>query len=110
MPGASNLDESSTVERFIDAAQQNDAYLAAICAAPMILGKRGLLKGKNAVCYPGFEQYLLGARVQDCGCVRDGKIITGQAMGAAVEFALALVSAMKGESTAETLRSGILYR
>ena len=110
MPGAKNLDESPAVENFIAAANEANAYIAAICAAPMILGKRGLLQGRKAVCYPGFEPYLTGADMQDCSCVRDGRIITGQAMGAAAEFALTLVEALKGERTAKELRAAILYK
>ncbi len=111
MPGAKNLDESPLVEKFLAAAKEADAFIAAICAAPMILGKRGLLKGKAAVCYPGFEEYLTGAKVQERGCVcaRDGKMITAQAMGAATEFALTLTEALKGEGTANELRAAILY-
>ena len=58
MPGAKNLDESEGVDRFIKEALSRDAYLAAICAAPMVYGKRGLLEGRDATCYPGFEKYL----------------------------------------------------
>ena len=61
MPGTLNLDASETVHKAIKTAVANDAYVCAICAAPMILGKLGLLKGKNAVCYPGFEKDLEGA-------------------------------------------------
>ena len=110
MPGAKNLDESPTVDRFIRAASESGAYLAAICAAPMVYGKRGLLHGKRVVCFPGFEKYLSGAEVVDRGAVRDGNIITGQAMGAAAAFALELVSALTGESTAKELRAGIIAR
>lgn len=110
MPGAKNLDESPVVEKIFSLAVENETFLAAICAAPMILGKRGLLLGKQAVCYPGFESYLRGAQVLDRGAVRDGKIITGQAMGAAVEFSLALVAALKGEGMADELRAAILQR
>ncbi len=111
MPGAKNLDESPATDVFLSAAKEADAYIAAICAAPMILGKRGLLKGKKAVCYPGFEEYLIGADVlgKGCSCAWDGNIITGQAMGAATEFALTLVEALRGESTANDLRAAILY-
>lgn len=108
MPGSKNLDESQTVEKFIAAALDADAFICAICAAPMILGKRGLLKGKRAVCYPGFEQYLSGAAVENVPCVRDGKIITARAMGAATEFALALVAALCGDTKAQEIREGVL--
>ena len=113
MPGSKNLDESPVTDVFLGAAAKADAYLAAICAAPMVLGKRGLLKDVPAVCYPGFEEYLLGADVQESGIQvawdDDKKIITGCAMGAATEFALTLVEALKGEQTANDLRAAILY-
>ena len=109
MPGASNLDASPVVERFIEAAVKADAYITAICAAPFVLGKRGLLKGAKATCYPGFEKHLQGAEVMPEGytVVTDGKRITGKAMGVATEFALALVLALKGESVAKQLRASI---
>ena len=110
MPGSTNLDRSHTVEMALRAASKNGAYLAAICAAPMVLGKRGYLKGKAAVCFPGFEEYLEGAILQPKGVkvVTDGKIITAVGMGAAVEFGLTLVRVLKGDEAANTLRSSIL--
>ena len=107
MPGAATLDASPVVDVFLRAAESADAYIAAICAAPMILGKRGLLKGKNATCFPGFEEYLEGATHLDVHTVTDGKYITGRAMGAATEFALALVKALKGEGAADALRAAV---
>ena len=103
MPGTKNLDASETVHKAIADAVKNDAYLCAICAAPMILGKLGLLCGKNAVSYPGFESYLEGATISDKKVVRDGKIITAKGMGAGIEFGLAIVSALKDEKTADDL-------
>ena len=103
MPGTKNLDASEIVHKAIADAVKNDAYLCAICAAPMILGKLGLVRGKNAVCYPGFEEYLDGAIIPNKKVVRDGKIITAKGMGAAIEFGLAIVSALKDEKTAEAL-------
>ena len=103
MPGTKNLDASATVHKAIADAVKNDAYVCAICAAPMILGKLGLLRDKNAVCYPGFEEYLDGATIPDKKVVRDGKIITAKGMGAAVEFGLAIVSELCGEKVAEDL-------
>lgn len=103
MPGTKNLDADETVHKAIANAVKNDAYICAICAAPMILGKLGLVRGKKAVCYPGFEKYLDGATVPEKKVVRDGKIITAKGMGAAVEFGLAIVEALKGEKTAEDL-------
>ena len=103
MPGTKNLDACETVHKVIADAIGNDAYICAICAAPMILGKLGLVRGKNAVCYPGFEKYLDGATVSDKKVVRDGKIITAKGMGAAVEFGLAIVEALRGAKTADEL-------
>ena len=103
MPGTKNLDANETVHKAIEDAVKNDAYVCAICAAPMILGKLGLVRGKNAVCYPGFEEYLDGATVPDEKVVRDGKIITAKGMGAAIEFGLAIVAALKDEKTADSL-------
>jgi 4-methyl-5(b-hydroxyethyl)-thiazole monophosphate biosynthesis len=107
MPGSKNLDESRIVDMALKAAARRDAYLAAICAAPMVLGHRGLLAGKRATCYPGFESELTGATVATEKVVTDGKIITAAGMGVAVEFGLALVTALKGREVAEGIRAAI---
>ena len=110
MPGTKNLDASRTVDAALRAAASSGAYLAAICAAPMVLGKRGYLEGKRAVCFPGFEEYLTGATLPADGArvVTDGKIITAAGMGVAVEFGLALVAALKGQAVADELRRTVL--
>ncbi|MBE6630267.1 MAG: DJ-1/PfpI family protein [Ruminococcaceae bacterium] len=107
MPGSKNLDESRIVDMALKAAVRNDAYIAAICAAPFVLGKRGLLAGKEATCYPGFENELTGASISDKKVVRDGKFITAAGMGVALEFGLELVKAMTDDSVAERLREAI---
>ena len=73
LPGSTNLDKDKIVDKFIYTALEGDKFICAICAAPFILGKRGILKGKKATCFPGFENQLLGATIVDAGCVRDGK-------------------------------------
>ena len=108
MPGTLNLDASETVHRAIQSAVKNDAYVCAICAAPMIIGKLGLLDGKKAVCYPGFEEHLKGALISDQKAVADGKFITAKGMGAAIEFGLLLVEKLCGKETAESLRSSTI--
>ena len=105
MPGTLNLDASETVHKAIGSAVAADAYVCAICAAPMILGKLGLLNGKEAICYPGFEEHLTGATISDKKAVADGKYITAKGMGAAIEFGLLLVEALKGKEVAESLRA-----
>ena len=84
-------------------------FAAAICAGPTILAKLGLLEGKRATCYPGMENQMAGAVMQDAGVVRDGRIITGRAAGAAEEFGFALLAALKGEQTARTIAEQIVY-
>ncbi len=106
MPGTANLDASSTVETALERASEKGAYLCAICAAPMILGKRGYLKGKRATCFPGFEEYLEGATTGG-KVIRDGRIITAAGMGVAQEFGLEIVSALVSPAKAGELRETI---
>ena len=109
MPGTKNLNESATVRRAVDAALEQNAYIAAICAAPMILGERGLLNGKRAVCYPSFEKYLLGATAsEDARLVTDGKIITAKGMGVACDLGLEIVKIFCGEKKADELREATI--
>ena len=108
MPGAKHLDESRIVDMALKAAARNEAYIAAICAAPFVLGKRGMLQGKRAICYPGFEKELIGAEIAESRVVRDGKFITAAGMGVALEFGLALVEAMTDRQTADQLRRTVL--
>ncbi|MBE6684283.1 MAG: DJ-1/PfpI family protein [Ruminococcaceae bacterium] len=111
MPGSSNLDESKTVDTALRAASRKGAFLCAICAAPMVLGKRGYLNGKRAVCYPGFEQYLEGATVSETETVvRDGNVITAKGMGVALEFGLELVRTLKDGETANQIRKSIFAK
>ncbi len=108
MPGASNLDLCKTVDAALKAAARKNAYIAAICAAPFVLGKRGLLDGKRAVCYPGFEAELKGAEVDgENVVVRDGKIITAKGMGAAFEFGLELVRCLRDDGTAQNIKQSV---
>ena len=94
LPGTTNLEENETVHKFIDYAWDNNKIIGAICAAPMILGHKGLLHGKNATCYKGFEKELSGARIIDRPAVRDGNIVTGWGAGGALDFALLYLEAI----------------
>ena len=91
MPGSRHLDESRTVDVALKAAARRGAYIAAICAAPMVLGRRGLLEGKRAICFPGFEGELQGATIIDADFVTDGNITTGRGMEYSLPFAKELV-------------------
>ncbi len=108
LPGTTYLDESEIVNSALSAVHARGGYLAAICAAPLVLGKRGYLVGKNATCYPGFESYLTGAKLPGKRVCVDGNVITGAGMGAALDFALALTGVLFGEEKAATLRSAVI--
>jgi len=109
LPGADNLDASDAVDAMLSIASVTGAWIAAICAAPYILGKRGLLKGKKAICYPGFEDMLDGASVTDAKVVTDGNIITAKAMGASCELGFELVTHLRSYSLAEEIRGSVYY-
>ena len=101
MPGTTNLGNCDKVCETLKNSAAKGSVIAAICAAPSVLGGLGLLAGKKAVCYPGFEDKLEGAVVADTPVAVDGKVITAKAMGAAYEFGLALVTALRGADAAE---------
>ena len=103
MPGAATLDKHEGLRKLILSFVEKGKPVAAICAAPMVLGKLGLLKGKKATCYPGFEQYLEGAECVKEHVVRDGNIITGMGPGAAMEFALDIVDLLAGKEQVDEL-------
>lgn len=108
--GYENLGKEPRVERLVKEAAGRELWVAAICAAPTLLGKWGLLTGKDAVCYPGMEEGLTGAQVRAAsGVVVDGKIITGRAAGSAFDFGLALVEALAGRDEADKVRHGVYY-
>lgn len=108
MPGAANLDASGPVKEALLQQHREGRIVAAICAAPMVLGGLGLLKGRNATCYPGFEPKLIGADVTGKAVEVSGNIITGKGPGLVPDFALALLAAIKSESVAEEVAAGLL--
>lgn len=108
MPGSNNLNAYDPLkERLLDQFR-NGKIVAAICAAPLVLGGLGLLKGKKATCYPGFEPKLIGADVTGKATETDGNVITGKGPGFVYNFGLALVGALKGKSVAEEVAAGLL--
>jgi 4-methyl-5(b-hydroxyethyl)-thiazole monophosphate biosynthesis len=102
MPGTLNLEKSPYVQAAIDFCMEKNITIGAICAAPSILGHKGLLNGKTAVCYEGFEAQLEGAEISTGSVAVDGNIVTARGAGVAVQFALALVE--KAVSKAESDR------
>ncbi len=107
MPGTTNLENNPVVQRALDQAAEKGAWICAICAAPSVLGHKGLLKGKRAVCFPGFEDALEGAALSGDSVCTDGKIITAKGAGAALEFALALARGLKGDAAAQKIKETI---
>ena len=109
MPGTKNLSANSSCTTLIKAYFSADKKVAAICAAPSVLGENGLLNGKTATCFPGNEEKLLGASVVPDGAVIDENIITGKSMGSAVTFGLKVTEALLGKKTADKIEASI-YR
>jgi len=103
MPGAENLQNSAIVQEMISHCAAAGVRMAAICAAPFILGEAQLLQGKRAVCFPGFEKHLHGAVISNEGVVTDGLITTAKSAGHAVSLGLELVRLLCGEEKAQKL-------
>ncbi len=111
MPGTTNLNSSDTVRKAVMYAAERGLLVAAICAAPSVLGHLGLLRGKKATCFPGFEPELTGAVYQDTPVCRDGNIITSHGAGAALDFAFAVLDALKGEkNTGRMLSNSMKFK
>lgn len=107
MPGTLNLEASASVQAAIAHAITNKLPIGAICAAPSILGHAHLLNGVRATCYPGFEEDLYGADVSTRAVVTDGLFTTAKGAGVAIDFALELVTRLKGESIAAQIREAM---
>ena len=110
MPGATNLDASAFTDKILASVNKKGGLIAAICAAPLVLGRRGMLVGKNATCYPGFENELAGASCSQTAVVCDGNIITARGMGVALDFAKAIVSSLCGSEAAASVSRAIMER
>ena len=111
LPGGSdgviNLEKNSFVQSVIDRAMDEDALICAICAAPSILGNKGLLKNIKATSYPSYMKYLDGAELSDEFVIRDGRFITARGAGVSVEFGLEIVKALAGREEAERIGKAI---
>ena len=108
--GVESIEASQGAMAAVQYALEHDRYVAAICAAPTILGKRGWLDGKHAVCYPGCESNMGGAIVHlEKEAVVDGRIVTGRAPGAAIEFGLTLAGLLNGAFTPEEIAGYMVY-
>ncbi len=110
MPGTTALGSHPGVDGIIKSFAAEGKLVAAICAAPSVLGRAGLLKGKKAACYPGFEEQLTGAEVVYEDVAEDGNIITSRGMGTAIPFALKLAAYFTSEREAKDLAEAIIYQ
>lgn len=109
MPGTTNLEAHSGLLELIRKYKEQDKYLIAICAAPSILGHMGILEGKNATCFPGFEKDLLGANYKNDGVVTDGKVITARGMGKTVDLGLEILKVLSSKEISEKIGNAIQY-
>ncbi len=107
--GVASIRSSSFVMDAVKRAHDEGRWVAAICAAPTILAELGYTDGKRACCYPGMEDEMGSALMENAGCVRDGRIITGRAAGAAFDFGIALIEALRGEETARRIAAEVVY-
>lgn len=111
MPGAKNIDENEKVGEILKKFNEQEKFIAAICAAPFVLAKRGILDGKMATSYPTFRDEVgKVSDYQEAGIVVDEHIITSRGPATAAEFAFTLVELLKDEETAERLRETMLFQ
>ena len=112
IPGVDNLKADATVRKVCTEFAAAGKVVAAICAAPSVLAAFGILQGKKATVYPGMEDKLTAAGAEYTGLpiTLDGSIITGEALGAAIPFALALASRLAGQQASNAVKQGIVYR
>jgi len=109
-PGHEHLDKCDALKEMIRDEHKKGTLICAICAAPSILGKMGLLKGRKAICFPGYEPQLLGADVRmGAQVVEDGTFITARGAGAAAPFGFAIVSHFCGRAAALKLQESMCY-
>lgn len=110
MPGTIHLGESEAVKKAVLAMHEAGKIVSAICAAPGVLGKYGLLDGRKACSFPDHEVNLIGAEVSRDPVVVDGNIVTSRGLGTAMEFALKLLEILVSREKMEEIRSKIVYQ
>ena len=110
LPGSTTLDAHEGLHRVLNAHNEAGKLIGAICAAPMVLGRMGLLKGRRATCYPGFEEYLEGAEYTHELCTVDGNITTGEGPAATFPYAYKLLEALTDKKTADGIADGMMYK
>ncbi|MAF85589.1 MAG: DJ-1 family protein [Dehalococcoidales bacterium] len=109
-PGYTNLGNSEKVLKLVRDMHNRNKYVTAICAAPSVLAKAGVIQGKRATIFPGMEDTLTGAQHSKDRVVIDGRIITSQGPGTAMEFAIKLAEVLAGKNRAEEVAQGVLTK
>ena len=109
-PGFVNLGKSEKVLKLVREMYDKNKYVTAMCGAPSVLAKTGIIKGKRATIYPGMEDTLTGAQRSNERVVVDGRVITSQGPGTAMEFAIKLVEVLAGKHKAEEVTKEVLAR
>lgn len=109
-PGSQMLNRHEALKRLLVQQNEQNKWIAAICAAPLVLGGLGLVNGKKAVCYPGIEPQLTGAIIADQPAVTDGNIITGKGPGLAFNFGLTILAALHGQEIAGNVAGDLLLQ
>ena len=109
MPGTINLEKSEQLQTIIEHCMNNNIYIAAICAAPSILGHKGYLKDYNAVCYEGFEEELYGANIKDEAVVMDKNIITAKGAGVSNQFSFKLIEVLLGVDKCNKVKGSVKW-
>jgi len=110
MPGTRNLNEHKGLKELLLKFNNSKQKIAAICAAPLVLGGLKILEGHDAVCFPGYEKQLLGANLKYDATRKSGNIITGRGPGSAFDFSLTIVSEIKGNDKADQLARAMLVQ
>lgn len=108
LPGSHNLSKHEGLAKKIHAHNDKGLWLAAICAAPLVYGKMGLLKGKEAICYPSFEPELKGAIISEHKVVVSDNFITGKGPGVSIDFALEIITQLKGKALSTQIEQGLI--
>lgn len=110
MPGTASLMGHEGLDILLRDFYEKNKNIAAICAAPSVLGGKGFLAGRRATCYPGFESKLTESIITDQNVVEDGNIITSKGLGTAIDFSLSLINKLKDKDTAKRIADGIIYK
>jgi len=107
-PGSFMLNDHEDLKELLVVKNEQGKWIAAICAAPLVLGGLGLLEGKKAICYPGMESYIEGAILTEAPVVTDGNMITGKGPGLALNFGLTILASLHGQDIADKVAKDLL--